>query len=405
MRSEKVHFPSFEQEQLTGRLELPVDQHPHNYALFAHCFTCSKNLNAVKQISRALTGLGYGVLRFDFTGLGESEGSFKDTNFTGNVEDLLAAARFLEENYRAPQLLVGHSLGGAACLKAAFKLPDIKAVATVGAPDNPDHVTHLFSSKLDEIMANGKAEVNIGGRSFTLKQQFVEDLRQHQLKDELQELGKALLIMHSPQDTTVSISNAEVLYKAAKHPKSFVSLDGADHLLSNPADAEYAGKVIAQWAGRYVGIPEEPDLETADQVMARLDSDAGFTTDMKLGKHYMIADEPRDFGGNDYGPSPYELVSAGLAACTAMTLQMYARRKKWELEHVEVHISYSKKHAEDCKACEAKDSKIDTFERTVKLVGELDDSQINKLLEIADKCPVHRTLHNEIQVKTRLEEP
>ncbi|WP_445382521.1 bifunctional alpha/beta hydrolase/OsmC family protein [Robiginitalea sp. IMCC43444] len=402
MRSEKVHFPSSEQEQLTGRLELPVDQHPHNYALFAHCFTCSKNLNAVKQISRALTGLGYGVLRFDFTGLGESEGSFKDTNFSGNVEDLLAAAQFLEENYSTPKLLVGHSLGGAACLKAAFKLPDIQAVATVGAPANPDHVTHLFSSKLDEIEANGKAEVNIGGRSFTLKQQFVEDLRQQQLEDQLQELGKALLFMHSPQDTTVSIRNAETLYKAAKHPKSFVSLDGADHLLSNSADAEYAGKVIAQWAGRYVGLPEEPDLKTADQVVARLDIDDGFTTDMKLGKHYMLADEPRDFGGNDYGPSPYELVSAGLAACTAMTLQMYARRKKWELQHVEVHISYSKKHAEDCKACETKDSKIDTFERTVKLVGDLDDSQINKLLEIADKCPVHRTLHNEIQVKTRL---
>ena len=404
MRSEKVHFPSFEKEQLTGRLELPVDQHPHNYALFAHCFTCSKNLQAVKKISRALTSMGYGVLRFDFTGLGESEGSFRDTNFSGNVEDLLAAARFMESNYRSPVLLIGHSLGGAACLKAAFKLPEVKAVATVGSPANPDHVTHLFRSKLDEIEANGKAEVNIGGRSFTLKKQFVEDLRKHQLEDQLPDLEKALLFMHSPQDTTVSISNAEVLYKASRHPKSFVSLQGADHLLSNPDDAEYAGKVIAQWAARYIPLPEDPKLETADQVMTRLDSDAGFTTDMKLGNHYMVADEPREFGGNDYGPSPYELVSAGLASCTAMTLQMYAKRKKWDLQHVDVHISYSKKHAEDCQACEDKTAKLDTFERIIKLVGDLDDTQINRLLEIADKCPVHKTLHNKILVKTRLAE-
>ena len=402
MNTIKVEFENTEGQKLMGRLEFPVDRHPHNFALFAHCFTCTKNLSAVRNISKSLTAKGFAVLRFDFTGLGESEGDFADTNFSGNVADLVAAADFLSKNYDSPSLLIGHSLGGAAVIFAATEIESIKAIATIGAPSNPKHVKHLFKSGLEEINATGEAVVNLSGRDFKIKKQFVDDLDNKSLPETAKSLRKPLLIMHSPQDDTVGIQNAEEIYKAAHHPKSFVSLDGADHLLSNKKDSIYVGEVITGWAKRYLDVTEKvtSDLKTTHQVVASLDMEDGFTTQMKVGNHHMLADEPENFGGNDFGPSPYELVSAGLAACTVMTLHMYAKRKGWPLENVEVHTSYSKTHAQDCEDCEDSSAKIDTFNRALKLTGTLDDKQRERLVQIADKCPVHKTLHSETQVIT-----
>ena len=404
MSLQKVNFKNKNGENLVGRLELPADRHPHNFAIFAHCFTCTKNLLAVKNISKALTNNGFAVLRFDFTGLGESEGDFSDTNFSGNVEDLVAAADFLKENYSAPTLLIGHSLGGAAVIFAAQDIPSISAVATIGAPSNPVHVQHLLQTGLDEIQSKGEAVVNLGGRDFKIKKQFVQDLQEHALPKVAKNLRKPLLILHSPQDTTVEIKNAEEIYVAAHHPKSFVSLDGADHLLSNKKDSVYVGEVISGWAKRYLEITEkvDPSLKTKHQVIASLDGEDGYTTQMKVGNHHMIADEPMSFGGSDFGPSPYEFLSAGLSACTVMTIQMYAKRKGWPIDNVEVHTSYDKSHAEDCENCEEEGAKIDTFQREIKLTGELDEKQQKRIMQIADKCPVHKTLHSEIQVVSKL---
>jgi len=404
MGIQKVTFNNKEGQILVGRLELPVDQQPHNFVLFAHCFTCTKNLLAVKHIGRALTSNGFGVLRFDFTGLGESEGDFADTNFSGNVQDLIAAADFLKEKYKAPALIIGHSLGGAASIFAASEIASVKAVATIGTPSNPVHVKHLLKSDLEEINTTGKAVVNLSGRDFTIKKQFLDDLENKSLIEVIKNLRKPILILHSPQDLTVEIRNAQDIYIAAHHPKSFISLDGADHLLSNKQDSIYAGEVIAGWATRYLDIENtlNTPLKTEHQVVASLDGDNGFTTQMKVGNHFMTADEPTSYGGNDFGPSPYELVSAGLSACTVMTVQMYVKRKGWPLENIEVHTSYEKTHAIDCENCESEGTKIDTFYRDIKLTGDLDEKQKARIMQIADKCPVHKTLHSETQVINKL---
>jgi putative redox protein len=403
MNLQKITFQNKNGQSLVGRLELPADRHPHNYALFAHCFTCNKNLLAVKNISKSLTANGFGVLRFDFTGLGESDGDFADTNFSGNVEDLVAAADYLQENYNAPTLLIGHSLGGAAVVFAAGEISSVQAVVTVGAPSNPVHVKHLLKSGLEEIKREGEAVINLGGRDFKIKKQFVDDLETKSLPETAKNLRKPLLVMHSPQDDTVGIKNAEEIYIAAHHPKSFVSLDGADHLLSRKEDSMYVGDVIATWAKRYLNCDViKTNLKTKHQVVASLDAEDGFTTRLKVGNHYMTADEPTSFGGNDFGPSPYEFVSAGLSACTVMTIQMYTKRKGWQIDNVEVHTSYSKSHAEDCENCEDATAKIDTFNREIRLSGSLDEKQKARIMQIADKCPVHKTLHSETQIITKL---
>lgn len=402
MNIQKVNFTNAEGQQLVGRLELPINQHPHNFVIFAHCFTCNKNLSAVKNISRELTANGFGVLRFDFTGLGESDGDFENTNFSGNVDDLISASNYLKENYTAPTLLIGHSLGGAAAIFAAAEIESVKAVATVGAPSNPKHVQHLIQSSVDEIKTTGQANVNIGGRPFTIKKQFLDDIETKSLPDVAKNLRKALLVMHSPQDTTVGIENAEAIYIAAKHPKSFVSLDGADHLLMKKEDSIYVGNVIATWAKRYVSIPKTETLSTSHQAAASLDAQDGFTTQMTVGNHIMMADEPTSYGGNDFGPSPYEFVSAGLSACTAMTVQMYTKRKGWDLQNIQVHTSHTKVTAQIVENGENKDIKVDTFNREIQLKGNLDDKQTQRILQIADKCPVHKTLHSDIQVITKL---
>ena len=401
MKTKKVKFKNKNGEELMGYLELPHNQDPHNFVLFAHCFTCNKNFFAAKNISRSLASAGYGVLRFDFTGLGESEGDFADTNFSGNIQDLVAAAEFLKEEHQAPGLLVGHSLGGAAVLYAAKQIASVKAVATVAAPSTIKHVEALLRSNIDEIEKSGKASVNIGGRSFEVKKQFLDDIREHDLSGYLSDLKRALLILHSPQDRIVGIKNAEELYVAARHPKSFISLDGAGHLMEVEEDAVYAGNTIATWARKYLKIEEKILPESKSDVVANLGS-TGYTTQMKAGRHHFTADEPVKAGGNDYGPTPYQLVSAGLAACTSMTLQMYARRKKWPLENVETHVTYSREHASDCNSCEDKTSKIDTFKREIQIKGDLDEKQKKRLMEIADKCPVHKSLTSENHIPTNL---
>jgi len=404
MRSQKVTFTNGRGQELAGRLDLPADQFPHNYAIFAHCFTCSKDFSAARNISRALASEGFGVLRFDFTGLNRSQGDFADTNFTTNVEDLVAAAQFLEENYKAPVLLAGHSLGGAAVLFAGTQLDSVKAITTIGAPSNPAHVQKQLGPALDVIKNQGEAHVTLAGRPFTFKKQFIDDLESLSCANAAKKIGdKALLIFHSPQDTTVNIKNAEEIYLAAHHPKSFVTLDGSEHLLIDKKSAAYVGQVIAGWAARYIPVPEQQEIETNYQVVASLDDDDDFTTEMKLGSHYMRADEPESVGGHDFGPTPYELLSASLSACKVMTMQMYARRKGWKIDHVEVHTSYGKEHAKDCAACEDSDNKIDTFNSAIKIVAPtLDEKQIARIVQIADKCPVHKTLHNETQVITTL---
>lgn len=404
MSIKKVFFENRNGESLAGRIDLPSDQQAHNFAIFAHCFTCTKNLTAISNISRELTQAGFGVLRFDFTGLGESEGDFSDTDFSGNVEDLVAASDFLEQNYAPPTLIVGHSLGGAAALFAAASINYIQAVVTIAAPAEPDHVKYLFQNSLDEIEKNGKAKVMLEGRPFTIGKNFVEDLLSHRLLEEVRKLRKPLLIFHSPQDKIVDITNAEKIYKAAFHPKSFVSLNGADHLLTNRNDSQYAGKVIAGWAGRYLEIPEEENVKSQSQVAASLDGTDMFTTTMKLGNHSFMADEPASFGGSNFGPSPYEYLSGALAACKAMTVQMYARRKQWEADNVTVHINHSRQHAADCEDCENNAAKIDTFHCQISLEGDLTEQQRNRLLEIADRCPVHKTLSSKIQIISNLSE-
>ncbi len=402
MSIQKISFENREGIKLSATIELPVDRRPHNFAIFAHCFTCNRNFAAVRHISSSLADKGFGVLSFDFTGLGQSEGDFSNTNFSTSVDDLIAAAEFLKKNYQAPTVMIGHSLGGAACLLAAARLDEIKGVATIGSPSDPEHVKCLLNDRITEINEKGSASISIGGRPFVIKQQLLDDLENQTLLEAVHEMRKAFLFMHSPQDRTVDIDHAGTLYKAAFHPKSFVSLDGADHLLSKKADATYVGHLIAAWAYRYSDIDADKELSTQSQIVAYLGSNERFTTRIRAGNHYLISDEPETFGGNAFGFSPYQLVAAGLAACTAMTLRLYAERKKWQLREVYVHVSHEKSHAEDCLSCESATSKIDEFVREIGLIGDLDADQRTSLLEIADKCPVHRTLENAAQVLTTL---
>lgn len=400
MRNTKVSFKNKEGYELRANLEVPADGHPHSYVIFAHCFTCSRNYTATRIISRALTHDGFAVLRFDFTGLGDSEGDFADTNFTSNVEDLVSAAAWLTEHHRAPIMLIGHSLGGAAVIHAAHKISSIKAVVTLNAPSRPDHVKHLLRDDIGTISRLGKARVNISGREFHIRSSFLKDLDNRNTAKKIAELNCALLILHSPQDAIVNIVNAEEIYRSAVHPKSYVSLDGADHLLSNKKDAQYVGRLIAGWVSRYIYIPEETPLFSDEQVVVRNDT-SSFTTDVRAGVHALTADEPIKDGGNNFGPTPYDLLLAGLGACTAMTLRMYSQRKKWPLDEVRVHLTHGRRYAEDCVDCDEKDAKIEHIDRLIEIEGDLDSAQIKRLLEIADRCPVHRTLTEGLSVGTK----
>ncbi len=406
MQSIPLTFPNAQGVPLAARLDLPVTGQAVAYALFAHCFTCTKNLKAVAHITRALAREGIATLRFDFTGLGESEGDFANTDFSSNVDDLVAAAGFLGAEYLAPTLLVGHSLGGAAVLQAAARIPSAAAVATIGAPCDPEHVTRLLGEARAEIAARGEAEVTLAGRTFRIRRRFLDDLAEQAMRETIHGLRKPLLILHSPLDTTVDVENAARIFQAALHPKSFLSLDKADHLLSEERDSRYAGAMIAAWAANYLEMRPR-DLCGAtpgdNRVVSRTGAD-GYTTEICANGHALIADEPTSVGGTNAGPSPYELLASALGACTSMTLQMYAKRKQWPLEAAQVYLHHSKIHAEDCEGCETPSGLIDQIEREVELIGPLDAEQRLRLLEIADRCPVHRTLHSQIRVPTRLKD-
>ena len=405
MPTERVTFPGHNGDELAARLDLPDGPHLST-ALFAHCFTCSKDIPAARRISGRLAAMGIAVLRFDFTGLGHSQGEFSNTSFTSNVEDLTAAASYLDSRGMAPSLLIGHSLGGAAVLKARASIPSVRAVTTLGAPFDPQHVTHNFTDALPEIIDKGIAEVTLGGRPFRITKAFLDDIAAGELTPAIVKLNAALLIMHAPRDATVGIENASEIFLAARHPKSFVTLDDADHLITRPADADYAAEVIAAWVRRYIDLtPPAPPSAAPEGIVRVSEADAeGFLQDIQNGPdHHLQADEPLAYGGTNRGLTPYGLVAAGLGACTSMTIRMYARRKGWPLTHVSVDISHNKVHAQD--ADQSSSDRIDQFTRLIRLEGDLTDAQRVKLLEIADKCPVHRTLEAGARVETALEPP
>ena len=404
MGTERFTFDGHAGDALAARLDMPDGPHLGT-ALFAHCFTCGKDITAARRIASRLASMGIAVLRFDFTGLGHSGGEFANTTFTSNVDDLVRAAKSLEAKGMPPGLLIGHSLGGAAILKAAAEIDSAKAVVTIGAPFDPGHVTHNFGSALDDIKEKGRATVDLAGRPFTIGREFVDDVEGAALAPVIGSLRKALLVMHAPLDATVAVDNATRIFMAAKHPKSFVTLDDADHLVTQADDAEYAAEVIAAWAGRYLDLrPPAPPPGAPEGIVRVSESDKdGFLQDVNSGPdHHTIADEPIAYGGTNQGMSPYGFLAAGLGACTSMTVRMYARRKGWPLEHISVDVSHDKVHAQD--ATGSGSLKIDTFRREIRLLGDLSDDQRARLLEIADKCPVHKTLEGGAKVETVLVE-
>lgn len=401
MKSRTIRFPNGRGDTLAARLDMPADNDVLGCAIFAHCFTCSKNLSAATHLSRALVEYGLAVLRFDFTGLGQSDGDFADTHVSSNVEDLVAAADFLSDELEAPSLLVGHSLGGAASLLAAGRIPSIKAVATIGAPCDVTHVRHLIADDIEQIERDGEATVHLAGRPFTIRKDFLDDIEEHRMDEAIGSLQRALLVLHAPLDQIVAVENAAHIFKLARHPKSFVSLDSADHLLTAPADSHYAGSVIAMWASRYLGPARSERNQTApddNSVIARTDA-GGFRTTIIANGHSLVSDEPASVGGTNDGPTPYDLLAAGLAACTSMTLRMYADRKKWPLTAATASVRHQKVHA---RATEGGNQKLDRFSRDLMLEGDLDDAQRRRLLEIANRCPVHRTFEGAIEVTTSL---
>ncbi|MGB3486851.1 MAG: bifunctional alpha/beta hydrolase/OsmC family protein [Xanthobacteraceae bacterium] len=401
MRTERFQFSGADGQQLAATLDLP-DTPPVAYALFAHCFTCGMNVLAAKRIATALAAHGIAVLRFDFTGIGTSEGEFANTTFSSNVADLVRAADHLRETRMAPAILIGHSLGGAAVLAAAERIPEAKAVVTIAAPSDPVHVTGMFKDRVEDIRRDGDVEVQLAGRPFRIKREFLDDVAEQNLTTRIGKLRKALLILHSPTDNTVGIDNATHIFVAAKHPKSFISLTGADHLLNQKRDAEYVAHVVAAWVERYLDpvVAEQPADDPPRRVVVQETRDGKLQQQITIGPHRMLADEPASVGGEDTGPNPYEFLLSGLGACTSMTMRMYADRKALPLDRVTVTLSHRKIHAKDCADCETKVGMLDHIERVIAIEGDLDAEQRQRLMEIADKCPVHRTLTSEVHITT-----
>ncbi|MCP4520176.1 MAG: OsmC family protein [Cytophagales bacterium] len=379
---------------LSVTVDFPSNQKAYHIAIFSHCFTCHSNINAVRNINRALNKNGIAVVRFDFTGLGRSSGNFSDSHFEANVEDLLDVHEHITKEYFAPELIIGHSLGGSAAIVAASLLPNIKAVSTIGSPSDVEHTTKHFRDQLEELEETGKTSVQIGGRNFVIDQGFVDGFKKHKLPEIIKSLHKPILIFHSPVDETVSIDNAQEIYQNAMHPKSFISLDKADHLLTNREDSLYVGEVISSWAIKYLPKVEKERLDPdKHELVAHLNAqESKFTTTINTDNHGLTADEPTSLGGNNYGMAPYELVTAGLASCTVMTVNMYAQRKEWDLEEVMVYMSHSKEKREG--------EVVDIFKKELVFKGNLDQQQRNRLVEIAAKCPVHKTLSKGSLIET-----
>ena len=403
MPREKVEFTNAEGLRLAGLLETPDGPATH-YALFAHCFTCGKDIAAASRIARALTQKSIAVLRFDFTGLGNSDGDFANSNFSSNVQDLLAAANWLSAEHKAPQLIIGHSLGGAAVLSAAAQIAEVEAVCTIAAPATAEHVQHLFEDALPEITSAGLAKVKIGLREFTVKQQLISDLNQYATTEHIGKLKRALLVFHSPVDSIVSIDEAAKIYQAAKHPKSFISLDKADHLLSQPADAEYVATTLDAWAIRYLSSEPAAQAEVAENEVLVSELNRQFLRGLHTSDHALLADEPTSFGGGNAGPTPYDLLLMSLGACTSMTVRMYANHKNIPLQDIDVRLRHDRIHAEDCVECEDREGQVERLSRRIRLVGELTQEQKDKLLSIANRCPVHRTLESDPIITTELDE-
>jgi putative redox protein len=410
MRTERFEFPSSRGDRLAARLDIPDGPAARAHALFAHCFTCGKDVHAASRVAAALAERGIATLRFDFTGLGGSDGEFANTGFSSNVEDLVAAADHLRATGRPAALLIGHSLGGAAVLAAAERIPEARAVAVIGAPFEVAHVVGQFAERVPEIEARGEAQVRLGGRSFTIRQAFLDDARAQGQAERIAHLRRALLVLHSPADAVVGVENAKHIFEAAKHPKSFVSLDDADHLLTRRADAAYAAAVLAAWASRYLPPPPPPEAdrpppatEAVPEPGVVLVEETGrgrFEQAVAVGPHRLLADEPVELGGSGAGPGPYDLLLAALGACTSMTLRLYAERKGLALGRVRVTLRHRKIHAADCAECETREGKLDEIAREVTLAGDLAEGERARLLEIADKCPVHRTLRSEVRIVT-----
>ena len=404
MPTERFQFTGEGGHQLAAALDMP-EHEPLAYALFAHCFTCGKDVLAAKRIATALAAKGIAVLRFDFTGIGSSEGDFANSTFSSNVADLVRAANHLRETRKAPTILIGHSLGGAAILASAGQIAEAKAVVTIAAPSDPEHVTGLFKEQIEDIRKQGKVEVSLAGRPFTITREFLDDIAEHGLMARVTTMRKAILVMHAPTDDTVSIDNATRIFLSAKHPKSFVSLAGADHLLSQRRDSTYVADVIAAWASRYIEpAAAQPEVVTADaprNVVVRETRNSKFQQTVSVGPHRLLADEPVAAGGGDSGPGPYDFLLAALGACKSMTMRLYADRKSLPLERATVTLHHSKIHAQDCAECETREGMLDQIDVAIGLEGPLDAEQRKRILEIADKCPVHRTLTSEIRIVTR----
>ena len=403
MHTRMISFENTLGHNLAALLDLPVDDDPIAYALFAHCFTCSKDYKGVARVSRALAAEGVAVLRFDFTGLGESEGEFADTTFSSNISDLVAAADYMGRELEAPKILIGHSLGGAAVLQAAAQIPSATAVATIAAPSSTDHLVGMIRSNHAEIESAGEAEVQIAGRTFKIRKEFVDDLSAVKMYDAIAGLDRALMVFHSPADTIVGIVHGQQIFEAANDPKSFISLEKADHLLSAADDARYVGAMIASWARRFIGRPQEEVKQARpgeNRVFVRTES--GYRTEVLANGHSLIADEPLALGGTNTGPTPYELLSSALGACTSITLRMYADRKGWPLQATEVRLAHEKIHCDDCENPDRPSSRIDHFTREISLEGPLDEIQRGRLLAVADRCPVHRTLKGPAEITTTL---
>lgn len=401
MRSIHISFTNKTGKKLDGRLELPVTGKPYAYAIFAHCFTCDKTSKAATLISRALAKKNIGVLRFDFTGIGESEGEFKDTTFSSDAADIVSAANFLRDNYSAPQLLIGHSLGGTASIIASANIPEVSAVCTIGSPAEPDHIKDLFTESEEQIKKEGKVIMDIGGRPFIVSKKFLEDIDTINLGEILRNHDNAILILHSPADKIVDISNASKLFYKAKEPRSFISMDNADHLLTNRSDSEYAGEIISSWSTRYIKGEPYQNLKTDKQAVVRIGTEK-YYTEIIAGEHQMVGDEPVRMGGKDLGPTPYDYLVVALGTCTAMTLRMYADHKGLPVDEVIVHLEHYKTHKEDCD-CEGGE-KLDKILREIKIEGDLTEEQHNRMLQIADRCPVHKTLKEGVDVSTSIVE-